>query len=176
MSVIEIRSAGYGIVPKLVMLDRRISIGAKGLYAYLSSYAGRDNECYPTRSKICYDLKICSSVMSRCIRELTDAGYICKTQVRKGGKFTNNLYRLTQTVAYSGGGDAEVSRENDITVNDCTVVGNPAVGKTVNDVMSTTINSNTITNNKNTNDKINNYTSEKFRFLEPDEDFFASIM
>lgn len=178
MSIIEIRSAGYGIVPKLVMLDRSISISAKGLYAYLSSYAGKDNECYPTRSKICYDLKICSSVVSRCIKELTDAGYIRKIQVRKSGKFTNNLYRLTQTVESPVLGDSAGSLHHSAVGEDFAVCGNTAAGKAVNGVMNNTITNNINTNNKNINNKINNSTKESavFRFLEPDEDFFSSIM
>lgn len=179
VNAVDIRSAGYGIVPKLVMRDRRLSISAKGLYAYLSSYAGSDNECYPTRKKICYDLNICSSVVSRCMKELTDTGYIRKDQVRCGGRFMNNIYRLNQAVTQPED-TINISSDAEYTANSFTVSGNTVNGDIGNGIQDTTINNKiinnkTITKNKNNSSK-NTSQTERFRFLEPDADFFASIM
>ncbi|WRN75135.1 hypothetical protein UM590_04250 [Staphylococcus aureus] len=39
---------GYGLVFKRVMKDTTISIEAKALYSYLSSYAGVDETAFPS--------------------------------------------------------------------------------------------------------------------------------
>lgn len=49
-------SKGYGIIPKLVMLEGSLSIDAKALYAYFCAYAGSEFSCYPPRGQILDDL------------------------------------------------------------------------------------------------------------------------
>ena len=36
----SILRAGYGIIPKVVMRDKNLSIEAKAIYAYLTAFAG----------------------------------------------------------------------------------------------------------------------------------------
>lgn len=85
---------GYGVISRLVMQDSAVDIGAKGLYAYLCSYSGSGNTCYPSRNKICHDLNIGKETVSRYINQLTGAGYIQVERVRDGGKFLHNLYTI----------------------------------------------------------------------------------
>ena len=49
---------GYGTIAKSVMQDRNLHTTAKAIYAYMSSFAGGSQSCFPTRSKIAYDLQI----------------------------------------------------------------------------------------------------------------------
>ena len=53
-------SKGYGIAPRLLMMDRRLSIGPKALFCYISSIAGSAPNpefggpaSWPTRERIC---------------------------------------------------------------------------------------------------------------------------
>ena len=48
----SINSAGYGIIPKLVMMDRDLHVTAKAIYAYFCSYTGAGDTCFPSRKKI----------------------------------------------------------------------------------------------------------------------------
>ena len=53
-----IYSKGFGLAPKLVMQDQRISAIGKAIYCYFCSYAGAGKVAFPKLSKILYDLKI----------------------------------------------------------------------------------------------------------------------
>ena len=49
---------GYGLIPKIVILDPTLSIEAKAIYAYLCAYAGSTDTAAVSRDKILHDLKI----------------------------------------------------------------------------------------------------------------------
>lgn len=72
----NINSLGYGMIPKSVMQDRNLHAMAKAIYAYFCSYTGAGNTCFPTRSKICYDLNISSDTFSKHLKNLVSAGYV----------------------------------------------------------------------------------------------------
>lgn len=91
---IPINSKGYGTIPKLVMQDRDISIGAKAVYAYFNSFAGGGDQCFPSRSLICADLGISIPTLSKYLQELKDSGYIYYEQVKENGRFSHNIYTL----------------------------------------------------------------------------------
>ncbi len=42
-----VRSRGFGIIPKLVMQDKRLTGDAKAIYAYFCSYAGAGDTAFP---------------------------------------------------------------------------------------------------------------------------------
>lgn len=91
----SILSGGYGLIPQIVARDKSISIGAKGLYSYLSSIAGAKGTCYPTRDLITHELNIGKNTFSKYLSELKDRGYIKVTQRRAGkGKMLNNVYEI----------------------------------------------------------------------------------
>lgn len=94
----KINSAGYGTIPKLVMQDRNLHAMAKALYAYFCSYTGAGNTCFPSRSKICYDLGISIDTFTKYLRDLVSYGYVEVKQVKDNGKFSYNLYTLLDTV------------------------------------------------------------------------------
>ena len=82
---------GYGAVGKLVMQDRRLSIGAKAIYAYLCTFG---NVAFPGRQKICFDLGISTNTYTKHMNQLVDLAYISIVQTRKGGRFKSNEYRI----------------------------------------------------------------------------------
>lgn len=91
---IPINSKGYGTIPKLVMQDRNISIGAKAVYAYFNSFAGGGDSCFPSRKLISLDLGISAPTLSKYLNELRDNGYITFEQVKENGRFSHNVYML----------------------------------------------------------------------------------
>lgn len=86
---------GYGFSPKLVMQDREITIEAKAIYSYFSSYAGAGKSAFPSVKKTIYDLNIGEERYYTHRKKLIEKGYlIIKKQVSKDGKFNHNLYTL----------------------------------------------------------------------------------
>ena len=81
---------------KIVMQDRRISVGAKALYAYLCSFTGSGNTAFP-------GVKDMSGFMHNRQNLSFISGRIRKTwlyrseQIRgAGGKFNRNIYTIIQ--------------------------------------------------------------------------------
>jgi len=83
---------GYGVVAKLVMKDQNLDIEAKGLYAYLCSYAGSGNTCFPSVDLICDHLNISKKRFYKYRQQLIEQGYITVKENRDAGKINNNTY------------------------------------------------------------------------------------
>ena len=99
LKVSGINSKGFGIFPKIVSKDRRLTIEAKSIYAYICSYAGSGNTAFPSVSKITYDLVISEDRFYRHQKLLVVYGYISVDKVRseekgKKGRFEHNIYTL----------------------------------------------------------------------------------
>lgn len=91
------KTGGYGTVYKAVLQERRISAAAKAVYAYLCSFAGSGNTCFPSKEKICYDLAISKNTLGKYLRELSSAGVIEISQARDRGHFSRNVYTISHT-------------------------------------------------------------------------------
>ena len=99
LQVQGINSRGYGIIAKLVMQDKRLTIEAKGIYAYFRSYAGAGQIAFPGRDKIVSDLRIGVKRYYNHFNLLKEYGYIIVKQVKdQKNKFTHNVYILPDTV------------------------------------------------------------------------------
>lgn len=86
---------GYGILPKMVMLDRKLTIEAKAIYGYFVSYAGAGNQAFPSVQKILDDLGISKTRYYNHFKLLKDYGYIKVNQIRNNnGVFKHNIYTL----------------------------------------------------------------------------------
>ena len=83
---------GYGIIRRSITCDSRISIGAKGLYAYFCTYAGSKNYCFPSVSLICGQLNINRCTFYKYLNELRKAGYVVTAASRENGRFGNTRY------------------------------------------------------------------------------------
>lgn len=85
-----------------VTRNRNISAAAKGLYAYLSSFCGASDECYPSIDTIVKEMGIGKDTFYRHINALVEAGVVKKQQViSSDGKFGRTVYRLTHEVLIS---------------------------------------------------------------------------
>lgn len=88
------RDGGYGFLPKSVMRDPSLSPKAKGLYAYLCAYGGKQGLAFPKRDHILFHLGISEPTYQKALRQLTDAGIVTPVQQVKDGKFAANHYHL----------------------------------------------------------------------------------
>lgn len=56
----NVAAKGYGTVPKLVMLDKRLTAQAKAIYAYFASFTGAGTTAFPRRGTVMRELGIAS--------------------------------------------------------------------------------------------------------------------
>ena len=128
--IMNLESKGWGNVPKFAMLDARLTVAAKGIYAYLCSYAGASNTACPKRSTILYELGINSQKYYQHYKLLVELGYV--TPIRgtdEKGRFSSSTYVLNTVVGVDPSIDPKeirkstsVSRKNDpCRKNHCTV-------------------------------------------------------
>ena len=89
-----IMEKGYGFIPKSIMKDKELTIEAKAIYAYLSSYTGAGNTAYPSISLMCGDLGISEARFYKHRKLLVEKGYVVITKQRSEGGWDNNIYTL----------------------------------------------------------------------------------
>src|SRR5699024_734086 len=112
-----IMEQSYGISPKLVMRDKNLSIEAKAIYAYMSSFAGNGESAFPKIETACKDLQISKKRFLNHRKYLIDHGYLTIEKNRKKGKFDNNVYIINQTVVSNRRHGESSTRQNDTTNN-----------------------------------------------------------
>ena len=95
----SINEHGFGQISKVVMQDKRLSVYAKAIYAYLCSYAGGGITAFPSVTRICGDLKLSRSTFYKHFQKVLDAGYVNKTKsLQVDNKFANNVYEIVYIV------------------------------------------------------------------------------
>jgi hypothetical protein len=105
LEVEGVNSNGYGIMPKTVMQDSRLTIEAKAIYAYIVSYAGAGNSAFPSLRKILTDLQISENRFYKHRKLLIDCNYITVTAVRNEKKvIVKNIYKLIANPKIEKGG------------------------------------------------------------------------
>lgn len=87
-------TGGYGNVYKEVMKIPDISIEAKAIYGYLSSYAGGNNIAFPSVSLICHELNISENRFRKYKDELVERGIITVRRNRTDNGFSKNIYTI----------------------------------------------------------------------------------
>lgn len=86
----------YGIVPRYVIKDAKLSAGAKAIYAYLCTYAGSADDVFPTVTKITSEMKCSATTYQKYIREMLNFGLLQRTQVICDGRFSRNIYTIVR--------------------------------------------------------------------------------
>ena len=94
LSVTGLMAAGYGRLPYLVMTDPRISVKAKGMYAYFVSFSGAGKVAFPSKEKTLYHLKISVSLYQRTLKELEQVNYLKIVQRHEDGRLGINDYYI----------------------------------------------------------------------------------
>lgn len=92
-----IKSAGYGTIPKAVMQDDRLSIKAKGIYAYFCSLTGSGESAFPRKDVIIGHLGISEKTYYKFLRNLIELNYITAVQRYENGRKGVNDYYLNDT-------------------------------------------------------------------------------
>ena len=132
------KKGAFGVVYQDVTRSKNISLAAKGLYAYLSAYCGKDDKCYPSIDTILRETGITRDTFYKHINALVAAGVVEKRQVKNNNRFGRTIYKLTHEVEITSISDTE---------NKDTTFSTPAEKHT---------NNNNINNNNINNNRINN--------------------
>ena len=86
-----IYNSGFGILPKAVMIDPNLSLQAKGIFAYLVTYAGNSETAFPSQKTISYQLRISKDTAGKYIKESRENEYFEIEQKREDARSSNNL-------------------------------------------------------------------------------------
>lgn len=89
------RKGGYGIVYQEIMRNKSITPEAKAIYAYLCSFAGSGNTCYPGVELMRSELGMGADRFYKHMRQLVDAGVVIKDQERQGNRWGKTIYRIS---------------------------------------------------------------------------------
>lgn len=89
-----IMKTGYGMLPRLLIMDTRLSYQAKVIYAYLASFSGAGSVAFPKTSLIQYHLGISQSTYQRHMHQLIETNYISVVQRHIDGLLAANNYTL----------------------------------------------------------------------------------
>lgn len=91
------KSQGYGTIAKAPMQDRRISLKAKGIYAYFCSFSGAGDCAFPELENIIWHLQIPKSTYYIHYRSLINTNYITAIQRNIDGRYSINDYYINET-------------------------------------------------------------------------------
>lgn len=95
LTVDGIAAQGYGFIPKLIMIDPRLSVKSKALIALLYSLTAAGTCAYPHRETLCVSLGISKNTYYKALNQLIEFNYIEVHQRRQNkGRFTVNDYTL----------------------------------------------------------------------------------
>lgn len=149
----DVLVSGYGINPKLVMKDKDLTIEAKAIYAYIASYAGAGKTAYPSVDLICSDLNIGKESFQKHRKCLIEKGYLIIEKVTQKGRFTNNLYVISQTIS------TEQETNEEATATQTPLPDFTAVEESITDLQEQENHAGNI--NKLNNNSLNNNTNNK---------------
>lgn len=90
-----VNAKGYGIVPKIVMKDERLTPYAKLIYSYFCSYCGAGNQAFPRRDTIVRDLRINKDTFYKHFNLLKKHDYIRVVQKQSKVSFCTTYIRLS---------------------------------------------------------------------------------
>lgn len=121
ISVKGIRAAGYGMIPRMVMEDQRISAKAKALYAYLAGYTGGGRTAFPELKRTLYHLHISRNTYFTLIKELEAVNYVEVVQRHVNGRLGVNDYYLVPNPSLAKAGENTRRRKS--------VISSPAPGR-----------------------------------------------
>jgi hypothetical protein len=85
---------GFGYVYQNVMRDKKLTPEAKAIYAYLASFAGNNEMCYPGTSLMMDELLMSKERFYKHMNLLVEQGIVIKQQEMDGTKFSKNTYTI----------------------------------------------------------------------------------
>lgn len=94
----NINEKGYGYIPKLIMQDRRLSIQAKAIYAYFSSYSSGPATLFPNKAKVIWDLNIDERTYDEHFQLLLRYKYITIKKERAPDNSIRNIFTIEKEI------------------------------------------------------------------------------
>lgn len=91
-----LKAYGYGVLPRAVMQDERLTVKAKGLYGYFCSYCGAGDCAFPRKDHILHHLGISEPTYYKALGQLKTLGYLEVVQRKEAGRFGVNDYYLCE--------------------------------------------------------------------------------
>lgn len=88
----------YGVVFQDVTRNNKLTPAAKGLYAYLASFCGDKDECFPSVDLILKEMGFSRETFYKHINALVAAGVVQKKQFNNNGRFGRTVYKITHEV------------------------------------------------------------------------------
>lgn len=143
VSAEDLSGGGYGNIPKLVMLDNRVSVEAKALYAYICVFSGNSFSAMPSKKTAMYHLNISSNSYAKYGRELEEFGYVARKRIQKDGKFVGVRFVLAKSVKTTADETDPHTKISDTMDSPCTKISDTIDSNTkISDtIVSRTINS-----------------------------------
>ena len=92
-----LRSAGYGYIPKAVMLDERLTLQEKALYAYYCVFTGAGESACPKKEDILRHLGVSDRSYRKYNQALVACNYLVVRQRVVNGRMGVNDYYLVDT-------------------------------------------------------------------------------
>lgn len=89
------KKGAFGVVYQGVMRNPAIPVESKAIYAYLSSMAGADGRCYPSRELMSKELGIGIHRLDKFLLLLVKSGAVEKTRIKAGNLKNRNVYKIT---------------------------------------------------------------------------------
>lgn len=97
-----LRSAGYGYIPKAVMLDERLTLQEKALYAYYCVFTGAGESACPKKEDILRHLGVSDRSYRKYNQALIACNYLVVRQRVVNGRMSVNDYYLVDTPDEAG--------------------------------------------------------------------------
>lgn len=91
-----------------VMRNKNLSPEAKAIYAYLCSFAGSGETCYPSAEMMRNELNMGENRFSKYMRELIACGVVERTRRANGNLLSGNIYRITHNVDFVENANCEL--------------------------------------------------------------------
>ena len=85
-----LKAEGYGMIPRAVMTDRRLSVKAKALYAFYAAFTGAGDGACPSQEMLHYHLGISPNSCRKYNKELLAVNYIKVVQRHVNGRLSIN--------------------------------------------------------------------------------------
>lgn len=89
------KTYGYGLIPRLVMIDPRLSASSKGIYAYFVALAGSTLSLNRSVEQICRELTMNRSTYFKHLKPLIEYNYIIAKQIHNQ-QLGSNVFTLVQ--------------------------------------------------------------------------------
>lgn len=113
-----IKTLGYGVIPKSIMINPNLTAKAKGLMAYFYSLAGNGTGAFPTKKAIQKQLGISNTAYYNALHQLEENNYLTITQRKSEGKFEQNEYIITNFTSSQNQDTQATKQQNQNTNNE----------------------------------------------------------